>query len=151
MRKKRNSVGCDQRDDVGVVAGRSFHCFQVGRSHPFIMTARRAVTGFAALFINRGVSYLGFTVRRQRVMSRFGGVAFGAGLTADVLAGVNGLPRLRLRGVFAGLFLRRLALGQRRGQRRNSGRDRGHQRRKAEDHHQNYFQSSHELLIVCFR
>src|SRR5262249_52166855 len=67
----------------------------------------RAVTGFAASFVNGGVPHIGFVVRRQLVMSRFGGVAFGAGFAADVLAEVYRLPLLRLRAVFgaAELFL----------------------------------------------
>src|SRR5215470_773311 len=42
------------------------------------MTFRRAVAGFAASFVNVGVPQIGFVVRRQRVMSSFGCVAFGA-------------------------------------------------------------------------
>src|SRR4030095_7428795 len=59
------------------------------------VTSCGAVTGFTASFVNRGVSELGFTVSRQGVMRRFGGVAFGAGFAADVLAGVRRLGRLR--------------------------------------------------------
>src|SRR5215510_5683802 len=39
---------------------------------------RRAVAGFAASFVNVGVPRVGFVMRRQRVMSGFGRVAFGA-------------------------------------------------------------------------
>src|SRR5262245_47506114 len=97
------------------------------------VTFRRAVAGFTASFVNRGVPHVGFVVRRQRVMSSFGGVAFGAGFGADVLTGVNRLTLLRLRGVIAlaGFFFGRLVLGQRRGQRRDPSRDRRRQRRQA--------------------
>jgi hypothetical protein len=58
------------------------------------------VAGFAASFINRGAPHVGFIVSSQRVMSRLGGVAFGAGFAADVLTGVYRPSLLRLRGVF---------------------------------------------------
>src|SRR5262245_1977202 len=46
---------------------------------------RGAVAGFTASLVNGGVPHVGFVVRCQRVMSSFGGVAFGAGLAAYVL------------------------------------------------------------------
>src|SRR5262245_7319521 len=91
------------------------------------MTAGRAVTGFTASLVNGGVSHVCLVVRRKRVMSRLGGMAFGAGFAAYVLGGVYGLTLLRLRGVFVlvGLLFGRPALGQRGGQRRDACRDRG--------------------------
>jgi hypothetical protein len=111
---------------------------------------RRAVAGFAASFVNRGVSHVGFAVRRKGVMSRLGGVTFGAGFAAHVLTGVHRLTLLRLRGVFVlvELILGRLALGQRRGQRRDPRRDRRRQRRQKEGHDKTYLQSSHKALLA---
>src|SRR5262245_48883047 len=114
---------------------------------------RRAVAGFAASFINVGVPHVGFIVRRQRVMSRLGGMAFGAGFAAYVLGGVYRLTLLRLRGVFVlvGLLFGRLALDRRRGQRSDACRDLGCQRRQKEGYHQTYLQSSHKPLLVRLR
>jgi hypothetical protein len=113
------------------------------------VTFSRAVTGFAASFVNRGVPRVGFAMRRQRVMSSFGGVAFGAGFAAYVLAGVYLLTLLRLRGVIAlaGFFIGRLVLGKSRGQGRDPSRDHWRQRRQAKKRYHTYLQSSHMLLL----
>src|SRR5688572_20998574 len=61
------------------------------------VTAGWAMTSFAASFVDWGISQVGFAMRRESVMTRLGGMAFRAGFGAYVLAGVRGLPLLRLR------------------------------------------------------
>jgi hypothetical protein len=111
------------------------------------------VTCLAAFFVDCGVSNICFAVGGQRVMSRLGGMAFGAGFAADVFAGIYRLRLLRLRSAFGliRLCLGSLVLRQSGGQGRDACRDHGRQSRQKEGYHQGYLQSSHKLLLVRLR
>src|SRR5262252_7791139 len=72
----------------GVVHQRGSLVFFAGLVQPLDVqvkvdvTFRRAVAGFAASFVNVGLPHVGFVVRRQRVMSSLGCMAFGAGFAS---------------------------------------------------------------------